>query len=293
MRALVIGASGLVGGNCLSYFRDKGWDTVGTHLSYTTSDTVYLDTTNLTIDNNKNFYDLDFTPDVIVHCGALTNVDYCEQHQEESYLKTVISAQNVVVLSQRYNSKLIYISTDYVFSGDGGPYTESAIPSPLNMYGQHKLLAEQIVQEQQPDNLIVRVTNVYGDEVRGKNFVSRIIDNTLSNKRLELPSDQFATPINALDIAKAIYLLVTDDKTGLYHLGSTDYCSRFQLASRVKKYVPNSDIDLIPKLTDELNQVAIRPKQSGLQTLKFLAEYPQFLSTNIDDYLSTKTHQLC
>lgn len=284
MNVLIIGASGLVGGNCLTYFKQKGWHTIGTHVSYSTDATIYLDTTNISSEKNNLFNELDFVPDTIIHCGALTNVDYCEENQEESYNKTVVSAQNVLHYAKRHNSKVVYISTDYVFDGENGPYTELAETNPINIYGQHKLLAEQCIQ-QLASSLIIRVTNVFGEEQRGKNFVSRLINNTLSNKRLELPTDQYATPINALDIAKAVYLLVRDKQEGVYHLGSTDYVNRYQLAFRVKQFTPDSEIQLIPVKTHKLNQAANRPKQAGLLSIKFLSQYPDFTFTNIDDYL--------
>lgn len=288
MKTLVIGASGLVGGNCLTYLLDKGETVVGTHLNFPDKQTVYLDTVSINSELNNSFFNLNFQPEAIVHCGALTNVDYCEKNVEESYQKTVISAVNVVDLAKKYNAKLIYLSTDYIFDGIDGPYTEDAITNPLGVYGKHKLKAEEWIKSSLDDYLILRVTNVYGDETRGKNFISRIIDNTLSNKVLELPVDQFATPINAMDIAKAVYLLIKDDKKGIYHLGATDYYNRYHLAYKVKTYVNATELTLIPKYTEDLNQPAKRPLRGGLLPVKFLQEYPDFLFSNVDDYLAEK-----
>ncbi|HAK80316.1 MAG TPA: NAD(P)-dependent oxidoreductase [Runella sp.] len=292
MKILVIGASGLVGGNCLVFFKEKGWEVVGTHLSFSENQTIYLDTSDIDSALNEAYFNLSFIPNVIVHCAALTNVDYCEQHEEESYKKTVASAKNVLVLAKNYGAKLVYISTDYVFDGKNGPYIESDIPSPLGIYGKHKLEAEELVKNELEDYLVLRVTNVYGDEARGKNFISRIINNTLSNKVLELPVDQFATPINAKDIAKVIYLLVMDNKKGIYHLGSTDYFNRYHLAYKIKKSVNTTELTLIPKYTNELKQPAQRPLKGGLLSFKFLTEYPDFIFSNVDDYLSDKIQQV-
>lgn len=288
MKILIIGASGLVGGNCYTYFSDKGENVVGTHLNFPDKYTIYLDTVQIDSKSNQPFFDLNFQPEAIIHCGALTNVDYCEKNVDESFLKTVVSAHNVVELSKRYKAKLVYLSTDYIFDGKNGPYTEEAIANPLGVYGKHKLEAEESIVKSMEDHLILRVTNVYGDEIRGKNFISRIIDNTLSNKILELPVDQFATPINAMDIARAAYLLIKDDKRGVYHLGSTDYYNRYHLAYKVKSYVNAAELTLVPKYTHELNQPAERPLRGGLLPIKFLSEYPDFLFSNVDEYLSEK-----
>jgi dTDP-4-dehydrorhamnose reductase len=282
---VIIGASGLVGGNCLNFFKSKGLETTGTHYSFPTDDTIFFDTLDIDSDKNTSVLKQLETAKYLVHCGALTNVDYCENNENESYQKTVESTLNLLALAKKYNLKFIYISTDYVFDGGNGPYVEEDATNPLNLYGKHKLIAENKVREQATDYLIVRITNVYGDEIRGKNFVSRLLNNTLTDKKLRLPSDQYATPINALDIARVLYHLILDGKNGIYHLGSTDYVNRYQLANKVLKYSADSDVTIEPVFTNNLSQNARRPLLGGLLSRKFLKEYPLFEFTNIDDYL--------
>ena len=286
MKIFIAGASGLVGGNCMHYFKSKGCDVIGTYFSYPAKDTVFYDTLNH--ENPANFDIKSFAPDVIIHCGALTHVDYCEQNEAESYQKTVESTQNLVNLSLQLNAKLVFISTDYIFDGKTGPYLENETPNPLSLYGFHKLEAETIVKTQVAKHLILRITNVYGDEERGKNFVSRIIDQAKNGQKLtlKLPVDQFATPINAFDIARALYLLLNEEKKGIYNIASTDYMNRVQLAQTILKYFPNAEYDLIPLCTHEMNQPAARPLQGGLKMEKFLNEYPDFAFSNVDDYVS-------
>jgi dTDP-4-dehydrorhamnose reductase len=210
MKVFVIGASGLVGSNCLTHFIERGWIVKGSHCNYPTDTTCYYNT--LQPQNNQNFDVVSFGPDVIVHCAALTNVDYCETHEEESYEHTVKSTQHVCELATLCNARMVYISTDYVFNGDAGPYNENDTPNPVNVYGKHKLLSEQFVLTSIIDSLVLRVTNVYGDEARGKNFVARIVQQCQQEKpfSLKLPYDQFATPINAQDIARAMFYLIID-----------------------------------------------------------------------------------
>lgn len=285
MKIFIAGASGLVGGNCMRYFREMGAQVVGTYFSYPAKDTVFYDTLQ---PNNPDNYDIEsFAPDVILHCGALTHVDYCEQNKEESYQKTVQSTQNLVDLSLRIGAKIVFISTDYIFDGIDGPYLETANPNPLSLYGIHKLEAENYVVSNCKNALVLRITNVYGDEERGKNFVSRIIEQAHNNQHLmlKLPIDQYATPINASDIAKALFLLISDDKSGTYNIASTDYMNRVQLAQTILKHFPLASFDLIPLLTKEMNQPAARPLQGGLKMEKFLSEYPVFQFSNVDDYV--------
>lgn len=288
MKVFISGASGLVGGNCLKHFTSQGWETVGSYFSFKTDDTVFYDT--LDPGNPDNFDVVKFAPDVIVHCGALTHVDYCEDHQQESYDKTVQSTINLIKLAKECSARLVYISTDYVFDGQDGPYRENAPFNPLSVYARHKLEAEQLSLSELPHTLVLRVTNVYGDEIRGKNFVARIIDQCRNKQKLtlKLPYDQYGSPANAWDIARAMFLLLRDGKTGVYNIGGTDYMNRVELALRVLSYFPDAEYDLIPISTAEMKQPAARPLLGGFVKMKFSNEYPDFLFGNIDSYVKTR-----
>ena len=288
-RILIVGASGLVGGNCLKYFQEKEQiDVVGTYFSFETEGLYFYDTLNP--ENPKNFNIDSFNPTHILHAGALTNVDYCEQHPEESFQKTVVSTQNILGLADKYGATVIYISTDYVFDGKSGPYDEYAPVNPISIYARHKLDAEELVIRHSENNLVLRVTNVYGDENRNKNFVSRLLEIGSNSEKviLNLPVDQYATPVNASDIAKALFLLIQDDKKGIYNIASTDYLNRVQLAEKVLKRFPYYIAEINARLTSDLGQPAARPLQGGLKASKFLLEYPDFYFSSVDEYLNEK-----
>jgi dTDP-4-dehydrorhamnose reductase len=285
MKVFIVGASGLVGSNCMKHFSEQGWEVKGSYFSYPTDNTVFYDT--LSPDNPDNYDILSFQPDVIVHCGALTHVDHCETNENESYQKTVQSTKNLVELAKTCKARFVYISTDYVFDGKHGPYTEDAAVNPVSVYGRHKLEAEQLSLNSLSNTLVLRVTNVYGDEARGKNFVARIADQCKNKQKLtlKLPYDQFASPTNAFDIARAMFVLLRDNKDGIYHIGSTDYMNRVELALRVLQYFPDADYDLISVSTTELKQPALRPLRGGFVRMKFSSEYPEFMFGNVDDHL--------
>jgi len=288
-RILIIGASGLVGGNCMHYLKmQEGFDIAGTFFSFAADGLYYYDTLNP--DNPENFDIENFKPTHILHAGALTFVDYCETHPEESELKTVQSTRNILKIAEKYHSKIIYISTDYVFDGKAGPYDEKAEVNPISVYASHKLEAEMLVRNQSEGNLILRVTNVYGDEIRNKNFVARLVEMGQHHEKvtLNLPVDQYATPVNALDIAKALHLLIKDNKAGVYNIAATDYLNRVQLARKVMTRFPVNEVSIISKLTSELKQPALRPLQGGLKSEKFLTEYPYFYFSSVDEYLYSK-----
>lgn len=285
MKIFIAGASGLVGSNCIQHFSQQGWTVKGSYFSYPTEGTVFYNT--LEPEHPDNFDIKAWQPDVIVHCGALTHVDYCETHETESYEKTVQSTINLAAVAKACNARMVYISTDYVFDGKEGPYREDAPLNPLSVYARHKLEAEQLALREVPGTLVLRVTNVYGNEERGKNFIARIIEQCKNGQKLtlKLPYDQFACPTNAFDIARAMFVLLRDGKTGIYHIGSTDYMNRVALALRVLQYFPQAEYDLVPMNTAELNQPADRPLLGGFVTAKFSAEYPEFHFSNVDDFM--------
>jgi len=286
MNVLIIGASGLVGGNCLKHFSEQAKvRVIGTYFSYQTGELSYFDTLNP--ENPENF-DVDaFSPDVVVHCGALTHVDYCEANVEESYEKTVRSTINVIALCKKFNAKMVFISTDYVFDGEDGPYDEEAAVNPLGVYAKHKLDAERTVLKELPESIVIRITNVYGDEERKKNFVIRIIDQILEGQKLtlKLPVDQYATPVNAWDVARAIFLLITDSKSGIYNINSTDFVNRVELVEIILARFPEAEYEMEQLSTAELNQPAARPLMGGLINDKFMGEYPDFHFSTVNDYL--------
>ena len=284
MRVFISGASGLVGHHCLTVFEDAGWPVMGTYFSFPVTGTVYYNTLDPNHPNNAPL--AEFKPDVLVHCGALTHVDYCETHEEESYQQTVQSTLNIIETARATGAKLVYLSTDYVFDGQAGPYTETDAVNPLSVYAKHKLMAEQAVL-QEPGSLVLRITNVYGTEVRNKNFIARILTQCAEEQpiTLKLPADQYATPVNAHDVARAMFVLLRDRHSGIFHIASTDWMNRVELAQRVLQYFPKQKYSLETFTTEALQQAAPRPLLGGLLKTKFSALYPEFRFTNVDDFV--------
>ena len=285
MKILIIGASGLVGGNLFKYLSENTeFEITGTYNNYRLEPFINFDA------SEKSSWSKSIVKtkwDIIVHTGALTHVDRCEQEPELSYYLTVKSVHNVCLFASEIGAKLIYISTDYVFDGNSGPYTELDSPNPINVYGKHKLEAENFVKSCLIEYLILRITNVYGDEVRSKNMLSRTISQitTKSNLSITAPFDQYATPVNAHDIAKAILVLINNKKTGIYHIASTDFLNRVQFIQKVNSYF-NNVLNINAVTTEQLNQIAPRPLLGGLIAQKFLNEFPEFCFSNLDSYLN-------
>jgi dTDP-4-dehydrorhamnose reductase len=286
MKVLIIGASGLVGGNIFEYFSEvTNWELTGTYNSFPSDRLVYFDASD---SSNWSRIITDTSWDLIIHTGAMTHVDQCEVDPVRSEKLTVDSTHNLVNFSSKIASKFVYISTDYVFDGTSGPYSEGDNTNPLSVYGKHKLQSENIITSVLKDYLIIRITNVYGKEVRNKNLLSRIIQGVVTKNVgiYKMPFDQYSTPINAIDVARALLYLIKDDKKGLYHLASTDLVNRVQFLQKINFYI-GKRLTIVPVNSLDLNQSAKRPLRGGLLTGKFLSEYPNFEFSNMDSYLKT------
>lgn len=286
MKVLIIGASGLVGGNIFEYFSEvTNWELTGTYNSFHSDRLVYFDASD---SSNWSRIITDTSWDLIIHAGAMTHVDQCEVDPVRSEKLTVDSTFNLVNFSSKKASKFVYISTDYVFDGTSGPYSEGDNTNPLSVYGKHKLQSENIITSALKDYLIIRITNVYGKEVRNKNLLARIIQEIVTKNAgtYKMPFDQYSTPINAIDVARALLYLIKDDKKGLYHLASTDLVNRVQFLQKINFYL-GKRLTIVPVNSLDLNQSAKRPLRGGLLTSKFLSEYPNFEFSNMDSYLKT------
>jgi dTDP-4-dehydrorhamnose reductase len=285
MNILIIGSSGLIGSACYNVLKKKYHDTTGTFKSFQSENAfIYFNS----LDPNC-LYVIQKYWDVVIHTGALTNVDLCEIDKELSYKDNVFTTKIISenILKYNPNCQFIYLSTDYVFDGLKGPYFEYDNPNPINVYGKHKLECEEIVRKYFKNHIILRVTNVYGNEIRNKNFISRLI-NTIENNLttiIHVPFDQFATPVDAFDIAKIVELLILNCVSGTIHVGGEEYMNRYQLANKVLSYFPENKIILKGLSTKELNQSALRPLRGGLISHTLYNLNSNFIFSNIDHFI--------
>jgi dTDP-4-dehydrorhamnose reductase len=288
-RALVTGGSGLVGGRCAAALRKAGCEVVATHKTFPTDETVYFNCSDMA--DSDNFDVKGFAPQIIVHCAAWTHVDMCEEQVDESYFQNVTATRNVAALCKECNAKIVFTSTDYVFDGVAGPYAEDAEPMALSVYGKHKLECEQfLLADPSLHAIVLRITNVYGHEARGKNFVARIFKNASASvdgetMNLRLPNDQFATPVDAATVAEVTAMLLADDKSGVYHVSSSEYVSRVQLAARVVKNIKSHKVAIEGVATAVLGQKAPRPLKGGLLAVRLQQEYPLYSPSTVDDFV--------
>lgn len=170
-------------------------------------------------------------PDVIINCAAHTNVDKCEEQWDLAYQINAIGARNLSIGAADVGAKLMHVSTDYVFAGDGSrPYTEFDDVAPNSAYGKTKLEGERFVQQFADKYFIIRTAWLYGD---GKNFAKTMLRLAETHDKVSVVSDQFGSPTSAMELARMIHVLEPTENYGLYHGTCEGSCSWAVFASEV------------------------------------------------------------
>ncbi len=162
-------------------------------------------------------------PFALINCAAHTNVDACEVQIDSAYRINALGPRNLAIASAETGAKLVHISTDYVFAGDGNrPYIEFDSPAPKAMYGKTKLAGEEFVRQFAKDFFIIRTAWLYGD---GKNFVRTMLKLSESHDEISVVNDQVGSPTCADELARAIYSLLPTENYGLFHGTCEGMCS--------------------------------------------------------------------
>ena len=242
----------------------------------------------LDITNKKNISNVleSFKPDIIINCAAYTNVDGSEINKDLAHQVNVEGLRNLIQLSD-INTYLIQISSDYVFNGDSGPYSEDEHTFPVNYYGKTKLEAENILRGTRRKWAIIRPNVLYSSDLSNKgNFFAWVYKSLLKKDSISVVTDQISNPTFNLQIVKAIFQCIIMDFEGILHIGSDDYMSRYEFALNIAN-VFGFDSTLITRIdTDSLtlnvkSYIAKRPLHSGLVVRKIEKELNTSLhSTN-------------
>jgi len=273
-KILITGSNGLLGQKLLEFFTKKNnFKVIGCSRGEN----------RLQNDLDFKYYQVDLTnhqelnkilsvenPNIIINCVAMTNVDECEENKTQCDKINVDTVQNIVDFCKEKNTKLIHLSTDFIFDGKKGYYQENDTPNPLNYYGLSKLKAENSITKQLTNYAIIRTILVYGttkNTNRG-NIVTWVKNNLENDKEINVVNDQLRMPTMVDDLVKAIHLIVKKDAKGIYHISSNTLFSIYEIATIVAKEfnLDNSKIHSIK--TSELNQKAKRPLKTGFNLQK-------------------------
>jgi len=209
----------------------------------------------------KNFI-LDKKPDVVAHCAAYTAVDKAEAEAELAITVNGMGTRWVAEAAREVGAKMIYISTDYVFGGDGKiPYEVNDEKKPVNVYGRSKLLGEDAVNAIVEKHFIVRTSWVFG--INGHNFIKTMLKLAETRDKVNVVNDQIGSPTYTVDLAKLLADMMATEKYGTYHATNEGFCSWAEFTREIFKQAGlEVEVDGIP--TAEYPTPARRPFNSRL-----------------------------
>ena len=205
---------------------------------------------------------------VVINCAAYTDVDGCESNLGQARRVNGKGAGNLARACQQVGSRLIHISTDFVFDGKGRrPYREEDPTCPVSAYGRSKLEGEQAVASAAPEAVILRCSWLYGPH--GRNFISSILGAARAGRPLRIVDDEHGTPTYTADLAHAIVRLLEVEHSGILHFANTGVCSRIEFAREALRQAGLEGADVQAIRTDELDRPARRPPYSALATGRY------------------------
>lgn len=264
---LVTGASGLLGSSVVMMAQKQGRDVVGLYHRHPVNlPAARLLPADLTDDSRiRQIFD-ELRPTGVIHCGAQTNVDWCQEHPEAARRINVAGSATIARITAQQRAPLLYISTDSVFDGSGGNYSETDQPAPLNVYAESKLEGERRVQASNPAAAIARVT-IYGWNVQYKQSLAEwILDQLALGRTVPGFTDVIFCPILANDLAEILLTMLDRKLSGIYHVVGSETVTKYEFARRVAATFGFDSSKVVPTLIAEAKLKAPRPRDTSLST---------------------------
>jgi dTDP-4-dehydrorhamnose reductase len=281
MKVLITGAKGQLASDLISLLKESGSEVIP----------YGKDTFDVSVLNRAIKIGKEIKPDVIINCAAYTDVDGCETNIDLAYKVNSLGAKNVAISARKIESKLIHISTDYVFDGKKGfikdrvplAYTEWDLPNPKAVYGHSKWTGEIFVREQCPNHFVIRTGWLYG--AAGQNFVKAVLSKSEGLKKdgkpLCIVDDQFGTPTWTKDLAEQILKIMATESFGTYHATSQGFCTWYEFAKEIRKKA-GVKVEIQPCTSENYPTPARRPRNSvldnwmlRLQDLDFMPDWKE------------------
>lgn len=266
-KILITGSNGLLGQKLIEALKNQH-EVLATSIG----DCIISDTTgflyqslDITDRNSISNTFENFNPDVVINTAAMTDVDGCEEKKELCDKVNVAAVAYLRDECEKYKVHLIHISTDFIFDGEDGPYSETDEPNPLSYYGLSKLKSEQLLYDSTINWTILRTIILYGtaENLQRNNIVLWGRKALKEGKPLNIIDDQFRSPTLAEDLAKACVLAIEKQATGIFNASGKDFMSIFEMIERMADFY-NCDKSNINRISSEtLNQKAKRPPKTG------------------------------
>lgn len=252
MKVLVTGVKGQLGYDVVNELTKRGIESVG----------VDIEEMDITDATSVDKVIKEAAPDAVIHCAAYTAVDAAEENEAACRKVNVDGPQNIATVCKELDIKMIYISTDYVFDGQGErPWEPDDACDPQSVYGQTKYEGELAVRNTLDKYFIVRIAWVFG--INGKNFIKTMLNLSKNYDTLRVVNDQFGSPTYTYDLAKLLVDMVLTEKYGIYHATNEGICSWYDFACSIFKEA-GIDMNVVPVTTEEYGAKAKRPANSRM-----------------------------
>lgn len=252
MKILITGAGGQLGRSLVAELQKESWEI---HLP--AFDVADFKKTEAIMSRIK--------PDIVIHLAAKTDVDWCEMNPRETFTVNTKATSHIAICCKKIGAALFFLSTGAIFSGNKRTtYKETDHTGPINVYGRSKLEGENAVRKL-PKYCIIRTGWLIGKTLRGKKFVSLILNQLKKGKRLiHAVDDVYGSPTLTRDLSKAIILLIKKNARGIYHVVNRGIASRYQIAKEIVKILQLTDVTVKPVPFGYLKEKALRPKMEAL-----------------------------
>lgn len=259
MKVLVTGVKGQLGYDVVRELQSRGHEAIG----------VDIEEMDITDETAVSRVMEETAPEAVIHCSAFTAVDRAEEEQELCYKVNVEGTENIAKMCQKLGCKMLYLSTDYIFSGEGQrPWEPEDTPSPLNAYGQSKYQGEVALRQYVDKYFIVRISWVFG--INGNNFIKTMLRLGKENGAVKVVDDQIGSPTYTFDLAKLLVDMIETEQYGAYHATNEGICSWYEFAKEIFQEANMKEVTVTPVSSEEFPVKAKRPKNSRMSKEKLV-----------------------
>ena len=256
MRVLVTGVKGQLGYDVVHELEKRGHEAIG----------VDIEEMDITDQASVEQVMTQAGADTVIHCAAYTAVDAAEDQEDLCRKVNATGTQNIAEVCKKLDMKMVYISTDYVFNGQGErPWEPDDEREPLNVYGQTKYEGELAVEQNLDKYFIVRIAWVFG--INGKNFIKTMLNLGKTRDKLTVVADQIGSPTYTYDLARLLVDMAETEKYGRYHATNEGLCSWYEFACEIFKQA-GMQVEVTPVTSDQYPAKAKRPFNSRMSKEK-------------------------
>jgi dTDP-4-dehydrorhamnose reductase len=286
-KILVTGANGFIGSYLIHHLHRLGFHVIasGRGITSHTGGAIIYEVLDFTKEEQVKSVFKQHEPAIVIHAGAMSKPDDCHLNKSQAYLINVEGTKLLLKYAVLYNSKFIFLSTDFVFDGRSGNYKEDDERAAVNYYGETKIISEDLVMNYEGPWSIVRTVLVYGIPILARqNLLTMVADHLLQGKSLKIFGDQVRTPTFVEDLVAAIIEIIKKNKQGIFHVSGKDVRTPYQMAMETAAFL-ELDQSLITEVEEsDFDQPARRPLKTGFDISKAIREL-DYEPTSFDEGL--------